>query len=131
MSGCALGWDQAIADAALELGHNLHLAVPFDGFDARWTPSARRHFDYIRERATSVHVVCSPNTVDTIGVPKALDQRNRYMLGCSSVLLALYDGVSKGGTYSCLYQAELRKVPVDNVWPRWVKFKRKIEKERS
>ena len=122
MSGCGLGWDQALADAALDLGHVLHLAIPFDGFDARWPIASRRHFDYTKERATTTHVVCSPNAVDVIGVPAALDQRNRYMVGCSLFMLALYDGVSVGGTFNCIRHAESRKVAVDNVWQKWLKF---------
>ena len=57
ISGMALGWDTALAAAALELGLPLDAYVPFTGQESRWPEPARRRYHGILARAARVLVV--------------------------------------------------------------------------
>jgi len=44
ISGMALGWDQALAQAAVNLAVPFHAYVPFDGMDSKWPKSSQKYF---------------------------------------------------------------------------------------
>lgn len=114
ISGLALGWDQAVARAAIDLGIPLTAAMPFEGFDRRWPDSSRCRLDKILEAAAEI-VVCHPFPAPTL----ALQIRNEWMVDRADEMLALWDG-SWGGTFNCIQYAEKRGRPVENLWSRWV-----------
>ena len=116
ISGMALGWAQALASAALDMGIALTAAVPFEGFDRRWPASSRRHLDTILDRAKEV-VVVHPFAAPTV----ALNLRNEWMVDRADLMLALHDG-SWGGTFNCLAYAKKKGVPARNLWSRWEAF---------
>lgn len=113
ISGMALGWDTALAQAALELALPLVAAVPFPDQDAAWRPGDRALYRSILHRATKVEIV-SPGYV--LG---AYQRRNEWMVDRSYKVLALHNGTS-GGTLNCIRYANRRGVPVDNLWNEWV-----------
>lgn len=85
VAGGALGWDTAVAQAALELGIPLLLAIPCEGQESRWPESSQARFRAIRARANFVHVV-SPGAYS----PAVMQLRNAYMVNVSDVVLAKY-----------------------------------------
>lgn len=112
ISGMALGWDQALAQALLDLAIPLIAAVPFEGFDRRWTVAAQGRLSRMLEQATEVHIVHPyPGTI-------GLHLRNEWMVDRAELMLALWDG-SWGGTFNCIRYAEKKRVPVENLWSRW------------
>lgn len=112
ISGMALGWDQALAQAALDLGIILEAAVPFEGFESRWPETSQKKYWLLREAASEVHIVHPfPGTI-------GLHRRNEWMVDRADMMLALWDG-SWGGTFNCLRYAEKKRVQVENLWSRW------------
>ena len=112
ISGMALGWDQALAWAALDMGIPITAAVPFEGFGKKWPVDSQYRCASMLAVATEVH------TVSEIACTAALQQRNEWMVDRADLMLALWDG-SWGGTFNCLRYAEKRGRPVEYLWSRW------------
>lgn len=114
ISGLALGWDQAVAQAALNTGRPFIAAVPFVGQESRWPEASQRAYRALLAQATSVEIVC-PGGYS----PRAMQIRNEWMVDHSGRLGALWDG-SVGGTANCVNYAIRQNRPYDNLWPWWV-----------
>jgi uncharacterized phage-like protein YoqJ len=113
ISGLALGWDTAIALAAIKLGIPLTAVVPFNGQDSRWPEESRERYRKILDRAAEV-VVVSPGGY----APHKMQVRNEWMVDRGDSITALWDG-SPGGTANCVGYAEKVGKPIVNLWPRW------------
>jgi uncharacterized phage-like protein YoqJ len=111
ISGMALGWDTAVAIAAVRKGIPFIAAVPFIGQESRWPEESRNVHNNLLDLASEV-VIISPGgyTVEKMQV------RNEWMVDRSDVILALWDG-SPGGTGNCIRYAIRKKKPIKNVWP--------------
>lgn len=119
ISGMALGWDQAFAEAARLLGIPLHAAVPFKGQESQWPTPSRRQWERLIDACASVTVVC-PGGYH----PGKMQVRNEWMVDRCDRLCALWDG-SPGGTGNCLnYAVKDPKVIIDNLWLQWLEVKR-------
>lgn len=112
VSGMALGWDQAFAEAAIELSIPLTAAVPFEGQERRWPADSRKRYSLLIAKANAVHVV-SPYP----GI-RAMQLRNEWMVDRADRVCALWDG-SWGGTFNALQYARKIGRPCDNLWTRW------------
>lgn len=112
ISGMALGWDQAVATAAVQLGIPFIAAVPFQGFAARWPQGSRYRLTALLCDAAEIHVVSE------VPGARALQLRNEWMVDRADRMLALWNG-SWGGTFNCIQYANRRKVPVENLWGDW------------
>lgn len=112
ISGMALGWDLALAVAALDLGILLTCAIPYEGQETTWHKSPHMIALYrdILRRADRVVVVCPPGYSS-----EKLQQRNVYMVDNSDEVMALYNGEKFGGTYNCLTYAYGKK-SIINYW---------------
>ena len=111
ISGMALGWDQALALAAVELEIPFCAAVPMRGFQQRWPAESQSfYFELLKEAAKVVYV----DEVEDIKyqrlngfVPPGLysvqkmQTRNVWMVDKCHHVVALWDG-SAGGTKNCL-----------------------------
>lgn len=114
IAGGALGWDTALADAALSLDLPLFLYIPFEGQERRWPREAQSHYLHLRDHAARI-VVCSPG-----GYTAAkLLRRNEAMVDDADALLALWDGEPRGGTYRTVQYAQEQEKPVWNLYPSW------------
>lgn len=110
ISGGALGWDQALAEAAYVLDIPYHMYLPFEGFNYKWPKESRRVFADICHYAAYVTYVSEPGYH-----PAKLQIRNEIMVDSADMMLALWDG-STGGTANCIKYAEKKGVPVHNCW---------------
>lgn len=111
ISGMALGWDQAVAEACVALGIPFIAAVPFEGQERRWPPESQRRYAALLGRAESVVIVSEyPGS-------KAMQLRNEWMVDRADKMLALWDG-SWGGTFNCIQYAKKRGVPIENLWSK-------------
>lgn len=116
ISGMALGWDQAWADAALLLNIPVHAAIPFEGLESQWPNESKNNFHRILKRCTSVTVVC-----EGLYAGFKMQIRNEWMVDRAVRICALWDG-SPGGTGNCLkYKGDWQR-PVDNLWPQWLEL---------
>lgn len=117
ISGMALGWDTALAVAAIELDLKLIAAVPFKGQESRWQKVDRDTYQHILTQCHLVEIVCSGGYS-----AEKMQTRNAWMVDNCNILAALWDG-TKGGTGNCLEYARKQKVETHNLWKSWVKYK--------
>ena len=113
ISGMALGWDQALATAAVELAIPFVAAVPFEGQEARWPESSQREYQALLGHAANVVVVSSGSFS-----ARSMQARNEWMVDRCDLLLALYDG-SASGTGNCIRYAHESGREVLNLWASW------------
>lgn len=116
ISGMALGWDQAVAFAAIRLKIPVTAAVPFLGQEAIWPELARARYQAILNKCSEV-IVVSPGGYEM----GKLHIRNQWMVDHCVQLIALWDG-SSGGTSHCVNYATYKKVEIINVWDQWEKM---------
>jgi uncharacterized phage-like protein YoqJ len=110
ISGMALGWDSALAYAALELQIPLTCAIPFIGQEKMWPASSQKWYHETLARATTV-ITCSPGGYDV----RKMQIRNCWMVDHCDTVLALWNGTS-GGTANCIGYAKSIGRPIVNVW---------------
>lgn len=110
ISGGALGWDQALAWAAVELKTPLTLALPFAEFWNKWPKTSQDELENLVSLADKVVYVCEPGYA-----PWKMQKRNEWMVGNADHILALWDG-SDGGTANCVRYAEKVGKPITNLW---------------
>lgn len=99
ITGGAMGWDQIVATAALNLSIPLEVAIPFKDFEDRWSDYFKDIHRKILSRADKVTYICEEFS------NAAYQKRNIYMVDNSNHLLALWNGTS-GGTENCYKYAE-------------------------
>jgi hypothetical protein len=115
ITGMALGWDQAVAQACVELEIPFVAAIPFRGQDSRWPGESQDRYHALLNKAVEIVTVSQGGYS-----AQKMQVRNEWMVDHCDVLLALWDG-SSGGTANCVRYAEAKKVPIINVWSDWVK----------
>ena len=110
ISGMALGWDTALALAAMSLRIPFIAAIPFKGQEKAWPPDSQQMYEFLLSKATEVVTVCE-------GGYEAwkMQKRNEYMVDRADMILALWDGTS-GGTCNCIKYAQSVQKPITNVW---------------
>lgn len=114
ISGLALGWDTALALAALRLKIPLVAAVPFKGQELIWPEPSQARYRKLIEMAADVRVISSGGYAAW-----KLQRRNEWMVDHCNILLALWDGTS-GGTGNCIRYAEFKpRVKIINCWMRY------------
>ena len=104
ISGMARGCDLYFAEAVLDLrerrpGVTLECARPCESQADRWPEEERRRYQAILERCNYETLV--QHSYDRF----CMMRRNRYMADRSSRLIAVYNGVPKGGSYQTLLYA--------------------------
>ena len=117
ISGMALGWDQALAEAAIFTGIPFNAYVPCIGQERMWPATAQKTFNSLLLKAKKV-VLCSDTTYNS----SVMQKRNEMMVRDCTDILALWNGTS-GGTANCIRYANQMKRPIINVWASWEKYK--------
>lgn len=114
VSGMALGWDMALAEAAVNLGIPFVATIPFEGQERTWpAASQERHQRLLRSARIKVVVGSA------LDINLALSNRNEWMVDVSDMVIALWDG-SSGGTRNCVKYAQTKGRPVTNLWHEWL-----------
>ena len=116
ITGMALGWDMALAEAAWALEIPFIAAIPFKGQEGRWPIMLQKRYHELVERASHVHVVCPQYNKGVF------HRRNKWMVDNGDMVLALWNGDRAGGTYNCVEYAKRTKTPIRNEWEAWRKF---------
>lgn len=112
ISGMALGWDTAIALAAIDCGIPLICAIPFPNQASRWPTDSFVRWLMIQTKASKIHTVAKDYSL------AALQQRNEWMVDNSVHILALWNG-SSGGTANCIRYAMKQNKVIQNVWHQY------------
>lgn len=110
ISGMALGWDQAWADAGINKRVPVHAAVPFIGQESRWPKESQDNFNRILKQCASVTIVC-----EGAYSAQKMQTRNEWMADKADRVCALWDGTA-GGTGNCVRYVESISKPLDNLW---------------
>ena len=115
LSGMAVGFDLAAAEAVLELRERmpdvrLIAAVPFQGQEARFSQSDRERFSRVLSAADVVEVLSPVYHRGCYAV------RNDFLVDHARVLVAWYDG-SPGGTHYTVRRAMRRGLEILDLHP--------------
>lgn len=116
ITGMALGWDQAVAQACVIHGIPFHAAIPFVGQEQMWPEESQQLYADLLKRAAQVTIV-SPGRYEAW----KMHRRNEFMVDLSTVLVGLWNG-SPGGTASCISYADRKQLKVVNLWNLWENF---------
>jgi uncharacterized phage-like protein YoqJ len=115
--GMAQGVDTAVAIACIRLKIPIRACIPCDNQEKIWPEEAQARYRKILEKAAETVIV---NPGEYAGWK--MHARNEYMVDNSEKGVCLHNGTS-GGTWSCLYYSNYKKVPVMNLWKEWQEFK--------
>jgi len=110
ISGVALGWDQALAVAAIRLKIEVHAYVPCAGHSKQWPEESQRLYKRILQKCSEVRLIHPGDYI-----PACMQWRNEAMVDASDAVLALWDG-SSGGTGNCIKYAKKKKKDIINLW---------------
>lgn len=110
ISGMALGWDQAVAYAALDLGIPVHAYIPFIGQADAWPKHSIEAYTVLLGRCAE-RVVVSDGGYEVWKMQK----RNEAMVDACDTVLALWNG-EPGGTGNCVAYAEKQGKIVENLY---------------
>lgn len=114
ISGMALGWDMALAQACVNMNVKWTAAIPFEGQASKWPEDSQEAWRSLVAKANEVVYV------DNHGYAAwKMHKRNEWMVNHSDKVVALYDGDPLGGTAACLHYAESKGKTVDNLWTQW------------
>lgn len=119
ISGGALGWDQAVATAALSMGIPYSMFLPFKNFGKKWPVASQLYLDYLCEHAAKV-LNCGEGGGD---YNKLYFQRDEMIVDAADLLLALFDGECQGGTYHTVNYALKKNKNIINVWDEFMEFR--------
>jgi uncharacterized phage-like protein YoqJ len=110
ISGMALGWDQALALAAILEKIEVWAYVPFKGQESMWPAQSKAIYHEILGRCDTVHYVSSAGYAAW-----KMQERNKAMVNDADLVLALWNG-SDGGTANCIAYAEKKGKSILNLW---------------
>ena len=113
ISGVALGWDTALALAAIENKIPLTCAIPFKGQESRWTKESKDIYFQILNDAEKIIHICGEGYS-----ARKMQIRNEWMVDNAHIVLAMWDGTT-GGTYNCITYAEKKRKRIINLYNRF------------
>lgn len=113
ITGMAYGVDIWAGEIVVRLrkkNPNLRLiaAVPFEGFDSRWSNDWKRAYTALLEETDLVKYICPAYN------PGAYQRRNEWMVDHSARVIAVWNG-QPSGTKNTIDYAERCGVAVDNI----------------
>lgn len=115
ISGVALGWDQAVAIAAMDLGIPVTAMIPHIGQADAWPKPSHDAYQALLLRCTK-RIVVSPGGYEVW----KMQARNEAMVDACDELVALWDGEESGGTWNCVSFARSRAKRVTNLWSEYI-----------
>ena len=113
ISGMALGWDQALAYAAVQLGIPFVAAIPFEGMENKWVESSRNFYNKLRSLAKK-EIIVSEGEYSA----EKMQLRNVWMADHCQFAIVLWDG-SSGGTGNFIKYAQEIDLPIKNYWEKF------------
>ena len=138
VTGMALGADQMFTANALRIASTpvyrdklrVEAAVPCKDQEKQWPEASQKIYNVLLKQCNDVTMVS--NKAYT---PKAMQDRNEYMVNKANIVLSVYDGYSKGGTGNCIEYAKKVGVPVKDIglnklfkeYPRYQAVKKSLK----
>lgn len=109
ITGMALGWDQAVAQACIDCGIPFTAAVPFSGQEQRWPAASQERYRTLLAAADNIVVVSEGNYAAW-----KMQKRNEWMIDQADLVIACWDG-SAGGTANAVNYARRKGVRIENI----------------
>lgn len=106
ISGLAIGADTDFASICLDLRDSKYPnitvegAVPCPNQDAKWTPTDKRKYQELLKRLDKVTQVSDHYSA------ACFQKRNEYMIDHSDIVIAVWNGEQKGGTFNSIRYAK-------------------------
>lgn len=126
ISGMTLGWDTALALAAIMCHIPVIAAVPCKEQDKFWNKDNQETYkDILNHPLVTTHYVS-----DLPYTNMCMQERNKWMVNNCTKVLALWDG-SNGGTANCINYAKKMNREVLNVYNIYLKIKEEHDKKIS
>ncbi len=113
ISGMALGWDQALAQACINLKIPFIAAIPCFGQDNMWPNTSRLLYHSILNKASEVIFVSKEGYNRT-----CMQKRNKWMVDNSDLILTIFNG-SVGGTANCINYAKSKNKKIINLYDKY------------
>lgn len=109
ISGMALGADLDFAELVLKLRKHylvtLECAIPCPNQTLIWNNTDKLRYKSILKRANEIYLVSERYT------PECMLKRNRHMVDKSDIVIAVFNGIEKGGTwYTVNYAKKTNKI---------------------
>jgi hypothetical protein len=107
------GVDLWATDAGLALGARVSLILPLrvDRFTAEWPEADRGHLLEACNRAASVRIIEPGGFTSAL----AFDLRNERLVEHADLLVAVWTGIRRGGTFYTMCAARVRRVSAHEV----------------
>jgi uncharacterized phage-like protein YoqJ len=109
----AIGADQLFADVIVRMKNTPHTlypnmelmaAIPFRGQELSWPKQSQDRYRDLLTLVTHTKIVSEGGYS-----PAKMQIRNAWMVDNSAVVLAIWDGTKKGGTWNCIQYALKKK----------------------
>lgn len=110
ISGMALGWDLAWAEAGILSGIPVVAAIPFTGQEGKWPKYSQDYYNDTLDKCSEVVIVSEGGYASW-----KMQVRNKWMVDNSNGVVALWDG-SEGGTGNCIKYATKKDTVIHNLW---------------
>ncbi len=111
ISGMALGVDMDFAETVLKLRNNypiiLECAIPCQNQTLKWSEADKLRYNSLLARADSVNLISERYT------PECMLKRNRYMVDKSELIIAVFNGIEKGGTWYTINYAKSKNKTIE------------------
>ena len=112
ISGMVLGADQIFTKVALDLKIPLLAYVPFQGQECVWSPPMQQEYHRLLSQAKHVLVVSEgPYSAEKMFI------RNNEMVNNADLVIAVWNGIKKGGTFYTVKRAMDKHRPVIQMNP--------------
>lgn len=111
ISGMALGADMDFAQTVLKLRQKypitLECAIPCPNQTLKWDSADKLRYESIMELADEINLISERYT------PECMLNRNRYMVDNSELVIAVFNGIPKGGTWYTIKYAVYKKKVIE------------------
>ena len=121
ITGMAVGWDMAVAQACIDTGTPFIAAVPFDGQEGRWPAQYQEQYRVLLTKAAKVVHVSPPE----YSLAK-MHKRNQWIVDRMDAAVVLWDGFEDSGTADFVRRAEAAGISPENLWGRWQDFRHQL-----
>lgn len=114
VTGMALGWDQAVAQACINRKMPFWAAVPFTGQERKWFPKSIELYKNLLAQAEKVIVVSEGGYA-----PYKMHVRNKFIIDNCDKLVVMWNGDQFGGTWGCIKYARSKGFKEINLFDDW------------
>lgn len=116
ISGGALGTD-LMCFVTIEVIKDMHpsfkiineLAIPYSGHESKWSEEWKNKLDKCKSVANIITNVETISNYKSNNVYQKLQKRNEYMIDEADFVIAVWDGIEKGGTWNAIKYARFKK----------------------